>query len=73
MTALTMKGDRERCLAAGMDGYVLKPIRTKELFSAIDDVIAASQPAGPAEQQMQPAESKLHSGPLISGPKAGLG
>lgn len=56
MTALTMKGDRERCLASGMDGYVLKPIRTKELFSTIDDVIAASQLTGPAEQQMQPAQ-----------------
>ena len=27
-----MKGDRERCLDAGMDGYVTKPIRPEELF-----------------------------------------
>jgi PAS domain S-box-containing protein len=39
MTALTMKGDRERCLEAGMDDYVLKPIQFKELFSAIDRVL----------------------------------
>jgi PAS domain S-box-containing protein len=41
MTALTMKGDRERCLEAGMDDYVLKPIQFKELFSAIDRVLLA--------------------------------
>jgi len=44
MTALTMKGDRERCLASGMDGYVVKPIRPKELFSTIEDVMAGHSP-----------------------------
>ncbi|MDE0961815.1 MAG: response regulator [Candidatus Latescibacteria bacterium] len=33
LTAQVMKGDRERCLAAGMDGYVSKPIRPAELFA----------------------------------------
>jgi two-component system, sensor histidine kinase and response regulator len=41
MTAHAMKGDRERCLEAGMDGYVSKPIQTPELFAAIDEVMAA--------------------------------
>ncbi|MEQ9380134.1 MAG: response regulator, partial [Pirellulales bacterium] len=35
MTAHAMTGDRERCLEAGMDGYVSKPFRQRELFEAI--------------------------------------
>jgi CheY-like chemotaxis protein len=40
MTAHAMKGDREMCLEAGMDGYVAKPIQPGELFAAIDRVVA---------------------------------
>jgi len=32
-----MQGDRERCLAAGMDGYVSKPIKLQELIGVIED------------------------------------
>ena len=44
LTAHAMKGDRERCLDAGMDGYVSKPIQSSELFAAIDALAAPSEP-----------------------------
>ncbi len=38
MTAYTMQGDREQCLAAGMDGYISKPVKMEELKDALERV-----------------------------------
>ncbi|MFC1763860.1 response regulator [Planctomycetota bacterium] len=41
MTANAMKGDREMCLEAGMDGYVSKPVKRKVLFTEIERVLSS--------------------------------
>ena len=43
MTAHAMAGDRERCLEAGMDGYVSKPINVQELVEAMENLPTRSQ------------------------------
>ena len=45
LTAHAMTGDRERCLEAGMDGYVPKPIQPDELFAAIGELAGVSTAA----------------------------
>jgi two-component system, sensor histidine kinase and response regulator len=43
MTAHAMQGDKQNCLAAGMDGYVSKPINIQELLAVVQSVMASSK------------------------------
>ena len=42
MTANTLMGDRERCLEAGMDDYIAKPLRPGELEDALTRAVAST-------------------------------
>jgi CheY-like chemotaxis protein len=55
LTAHALQGDRERCLEAGMDGYVSKPIRQEELYQAI----AVCCPRQACEFASSPCDAKL--------------
>ena len=49
LTAHAMKGDREKCLAAGMDGYLSKPIRPQELDELLERYCSRQNAAPPRE------------------------
>jgi two-component system sensor histidine kinase/response regulator len=60
LTAHAMKGDQERCLAAGMDGYLTKPIRPQELDEILDKYIAVrKERTAPTPQDPSLAEKPV--------------
>ena len=54
LTAHAMKGDKERYLSHGMDGYVSKPIKRAELFSVIEDLVTKSRESDTKHQSEYP-------------------
>jgi two-component system sensor histidine kinase/response regulator len=55
LTAYAMESDRQKCLAAGMDEFVSKPIRYEELKAAIERVLASSARTAPAPAGATPS------------------
>jgi signal transduction histidine kinase/DNA-binding response OmpR family regulator len=67
LTAQAMKGDRERYLAAGMDGYVTKPFQSAQLLAAIRDILGRS-PQPPEREPRHPAPAQaapVRTGPIV--------
>jgi two-component system sensor histidine kinase/response regulator len=65
MTALAMNGDRERCMAVGMDGYISKPIRPQELDEALDRYLASKEEAMTLTDQAFDRTKSIDVGPLL--------
>ena len=87
MTAHAMVGDRQRCLDAGMDGYIAKPLHPQDLLVALDEATrplderpagaqASPEPGGPppavSSEGLLPT-SPADNPPLLAGPPEGGG
>ncbi|MBZ5554190.1 MAG: response regulator [Acidobacteriia bacterium] len=66
LTAHAIRGDEERCLAAGMDGYVPKPIQATRLFEAIEKQISAASSRNTGISPLAPTEKRAEGAAEVS-------
>jgi DNA-binding NtrC family response regulator len=65
MTAKAMQGDRERCLQAGMDDFLSKPVRSEELESVLLRWVPQPDTVHPVPPEMDPVQPRFHSKPML--------
>ncbi|KAM4059112.1 histidine kinase-, DNA gyrase b-, and HSP90-like ATPase domain-containing protein [Hirsutella rhossiliensis] len=74
MTASAIQGDREKCLAAGMNDYLAKPVRSEVLKRKLDAYVNNARPSLPEVAREPPSPltipGPVTNGPLIPSPKA---
>ena len=73
LTAEAIAGDRERCLAAGMDGYVSKPINPDDLFAAIQLLTQNRRPVAAPQPPKVTGAAPIDLDALLSPMYAGCG
>jgi len=65
MTALAMNGDKERCIEAGMDGYLSKPIRPQELDEVLDRHVALKDAGSAQDKSVTAANNSIDVSQLL--------
>jgi two-component system, sensor histidine kinase and response regulator len=66
MTAHAMQGDRERCLAAGMDGYLAKPLDPKKFLETVEAIGAGGASADAAAERTPEPDGSLEAEALLA-------